>query len=46
MRIRGKFCAREGRAAPRRDEEDKGREGEVRAREGEANPLSTPHTMI
>ena len=32
---RGKFCAREARAAPRREEGDKGWEGEVRGREGE-----------
>ena len=31
---RGKFCAREARAAPRREEGDKGLEGEVRGREG------------
>ena len=39
---RGKFCASEARAAPRREEGDKGREGEVRGGRGRGLPPVRP----
>ena len=44
---RGNFGAREARAAPEGRRETKGREGEVRGREGERpTPLSTPSYIL
>ena len=44
---RGKICVRDARAAPRREEGDKGWEGEVRGWEGEKpTPLCTPSSIV